>query len=428
MSKYLWAFLLVLLLSGCAITPEPIAASPAEWGAKPEYAKAVYEEGLELLSKGRQQEAEYLMDDARVVSPDSQRLHFLSAVLWRSRFENKNAHIEFGLVYKLDETSPLAELSQMVVAMDAGLAVEQGFEMLAAQDDDILVKWLYCMEARFHSYHVQEAGKRFRSLFKEWEVGPVMAHQTYAKLLTTDLGEPEKALEHRYLAVELEPEPWSYQGLANTFKALDQYQEADQVYGKLLEMKPYNSIYWIQWGTCRFYMKDYAGASTFFSKAYVLNPKDVNALIFLGRCLERQGRLDEGYAKYEEALRQNPKNVQAKAYVAHAKLYGYGTDPDFEAALESCTLPGRPAMAQLRDMVKFADTSENPIAPENSATLLPLLKTRAKAGNAGAGYNLGMIYRYGIGVPASEVVAMEWFRMATAHGHTIAQREINPPE
>lgn len=380
MNRYVWGWALLLFVGGCATVPEPDVVSAAEWGAEPEYAKAAYEEALELLSKGRQKEAEYLMDDARVVSPDSQRLHFMSGVLWRSRFEIGSAHHEFALVYKLDEASTLAELSKIVVAMDQGLAMDHGFELLEEHDDDILVNWLYCMEARYHSYHVEDAAKRFRSMFREWEVGPVMAHQTYAKLLSTDLGQPKKALDHRYRAIELEPEPWSYQGLANTFKALNRYEDADQVYGKLLEMRPYNSMYWIQWGTCRFYMEDYEVAADCFRKAYVLQPKDVNALIFEGRCLERLGRPEEGFGKYMEALKKNPKIIQAKAYIAQAKLYGYGTEPDFEAALEACNLPGMPAMEHLRDMVSMADTSENPLAPEKSVALYGKLEIQAESG------------------------------------------------
>ena len=428
MCRYVWGLVLLLFAGGCATVPEQKGCSQAEWGAEPEYAKAAYGEALELLSKGRQREAEYLLDDARAVSPDSQRLHFMSGVLWRSRFEKEAALNEFAVVYKLDETSRLAELAKMAAAMDQGVAVERGFKLLEGHEDDILVKWLYCMQARYHSLHIEGAAKRFRSMFREWEVGPVMAHQTYAKLLSADLGQPKKALDHRYRAIELEPEPWSYQGLANTFKALDRYEDADRVYGKLLEMRPYNSVYWVQWGTCRFYMEDYEGAAQYFQKSSVLNPKDVNALIFEGRCLERLGRPDEGYAKYEAAQKRNPKIVQAKAYIAQAKLYGYGTEPDFEAALEACSLPGLPAMEHMRGMVKMADTSENPLAPEKSAVLYPMLEGKAKAGDAGAGYNLGMIHRYGIGVPANEQEAIGWFRTAAANGHEIAKREISLPQ
>lgn len=430
--RIIFCGIFILLIGGCATVPEPTVESAAAWGSNPEYARASYAETIDYLSKGRQKDAEYLVDDALTVAPDSQQLHFLSGVLFLSRFENRAAQTEFAKAFKLDPDSDLAELSRSVVAMDQGLAVENGFdtleERIKADPTDMLLRWLYGIEARRHGWRVEEGGKQFRAILKAWDIAPVMVHQTYAKLLTTDLGKPEKALDHRLLAVELEPEPFTYQGLANTYKALKRYDDADMVYGKLLETHPYNAIYWIQWGTCRFYMSEYADAAMLFRQSTLLNPKDVSPLIFEGRCLEKMGEPEQGYAIYMKALKQSPGHPQAKAYAAQAKLYGYGTPADFEAALEICRLPGRPAIDQLREMVRFADESENPIAPESSAELMPKMMQQAKEGDAAAGYSLGMIHRYGIGVVANEDAAMEWFARAAANGHQIAQREINPPE
>lgn len=411
-----------------------VAAAHAadEWGSKPEYTRAVYGEAMDYLSRGRQKDAEWLVGEACMEVPDCRRLWFLKGVMQRSRFDWQLARDSFAKAYSKGDVSVPSEAANIVVPMDMNIGIEPGFAalegMIEEHPDEILVRWLYGIEARYHDRHVGMAEKQFKEILKEWKVAPVMVHQTYAKLLTTDLDKPKKALEHRLLAVELEPQPWSYQGLANTYKRLGRYKKADAVYGKLLEMQPYNSINWIQWGNCRFYMQDYGGALVKYAKADLLNPSDVSPLIFQGRCLEKTGRAAEGFRKYEEALERHPGHPQAKAYASHAMLYGYGTKPDIEAALETCRRNGVPAIGQLSEQVRYADISKNALAPEKSAVLLKHLVGLANDGNPDAGYNLGMIYRYGIGVAENEATAMEWFRTAAANGHEIAKREIDPPQ
>ena len=409
------------------------AKGGGEWGTKPAYTQAVYEEAMDYLSRGRQKDAEWLVEEACAETPDCRRLWFLRGVMQRSRPDWTPAEESFRKAYIKEDDDTFISLAVLTVAsMDRNTRVEGGFqtleELIRKHPDEVLLRWLYGIEARFYGRHIAEADAQFRHLFKTWKIGPVMAHQAYAKLLTADLDQPKEALEHRLLAVELEPEPWSYQGLANTYKTLHRYRKADQVYEKLLEMNPYNALYWIQWGNCRFYMEDYEGALEKYAKADLLNPTDISALIFQGRCLEKAGRPAEGFRKYEEAQKRNPAHPQIKAYIAHARLYGFGTPPDIESALTVCRVSDAPALDQLRELVRLADRSKNPLAPEKSAVLLKRLKSQAADGSADAGYNLGMIYRYGIGVPADETAAMEWFRRAAALGHEIAQREINPPE
>ena len=407
------------------------AHAQSEWGAKPEYTRAVYDEAMEYLAKGRQKDAEWLLEEACSEVSDSRRLWFLKAVMQRSRVEWELSHDSFKKAFVEEDATYISKASAIVVTIDGNQAIGPGFqaleELINEHPEDMLLRWLYGIEARFHGRHIVEAERQFKKILREWKIAPVMVHQTYAKLLTSDLGKPKQALEHRLLAVELEPEPWSYQGLANTYKKLERYKKADQVYEKLIEMKPYNFIYWIQWGNCRFYMEDYKGAFQKYAKADQLKPTEISPLLFQGRCLEKMDQAEAGYLKYEEALKRKPTHPQTKAYITHSKLYGYGTDADIEVALEICSRQGRPAIDQLRDQVRLADKSENALAPEKSAPLLKHLKKLARD-NAGAGYNLGMIYRYGIGVAEDEEAAMEWFRKAAELGHKIAKREISPPE
>ncbi|WP_168442617.1 tetratricopeptide repeat protein [Pontiella desulfatans] len=393
---------------------------PDEWGAQADYAQAAYAEAMDYLSKGRQKDAEWLVAEACSVVPDCRRLWFLKGVMQRSRFDWKTARDSLVKAYVLDDASVVSRAAGAVVPMDMGVMVEAGFEtleeLIEKHPDEILVRWLYGIEARYHDKHAEMAQKQFKRILKEWKVAPVMVHQTYAKLLTTDLDQPRKALEHRMLAVELEPEPWSYQGLANTFKKLERYKDADRVYGKLLEMQPYTAINWIQWGNCCFYMGDYPAAAAKFEKAYILSPKDVSSLIFWGRSLEKQGKLEEGFANYAKAVEQNPAHWHACSYAAIAKLYGHGCKPDFEWAKELAAKGRGNPIDNLREFVNLADQSDNPLSPEKSGVLLKHLTGLAESGDTKACFNLGMIHHHGIGVEKNPKLATEWFDRVAVPG------------
>ncbi len=423
---------MMVLLTGCAMVPDVEQKSAVEeWGSRAVDARAVYDEAIGYLAKGRQMNAEVLVANACEPYPDCRRLWFLRGVLERSRFKNNAARASFAKAYSPEDDTMLSQVAHVVVLMDMGLKIESGFEelrqMIDARPEEILVRWLFAMETSYHGLHVQEGENQFAVILKEWKVAPVMVHQSYATLLTTNLDNPKKALEHRRLAAELEPGGDTYQGLAYTLKRLKQYDEADQVYAKLLEMEPDKSIYWIQWGSCRFYMGDYAAAAEKFEKAYACDRSEITSLLFWGRCLEKQGQPEEGFAKYAKAVERDPKHPQAKAYAAHSKLYGYGTRADFEWALETCTEKGKTAIENLRYRVRLANESKNPLSPMQSQALLKHLTALGDHGDPDAQYSLGMIYRHGIGISKNIETADNWLRQAAQNGHEIAKRMMNPP-
>ncbi|MDF7798035.1 tetratricopeptide repeat protein [Pontiellaceae bacterium B1224] len=435
--KRVWIGLLTgCLLVGCATTEKSPPLTPLTpeiaWGVQQQQSEVSYDQAIELLAQGRQLDAEAIAFEAAEQYSGSQRLQFLSGVLLRSRFETSTAVGFFARTQELGANTVLSRAASITVSMDLGLVTETGFRALEKLIDDypdeLLIRWLYAIEATARGLHIEEGKRQFEYILKEWSMGPIMVHQSYARLLSVELDEPEQALEHRMLAAELEPNAETYQGLANTLKQLQRYEDADNVYSKLVEMDSENQIVWIQWGTCLFYQEDYAAAEAKFEQAYKLYPDDVFSLVFQGRCLEKQGRPEEGFKKYQQAVEAVPSHVPARAYVAHSKLYGYGTTPDIEGALEDCVEPGSTKMDQLRKRVRMGNESDNPLAPEKSEELLKHLIALGNAGNPEAAYNLGMIYRYGIGVPEDESVALDWFRRAAENGHEISMRLMNPPE
>ena len=427
----LWQIgLLVIFLAGSASPLSVVEPVPKSTEAK---AQGAYEEAMGLLSKGRQKDAEALMDEACGTYPDCQRLFFFRGVLERSRFNTFAAGQSFSRVYALGEETVPGRAGAAVTTMDMGLMVEAGFEslrsLIAEYPDKILVRWLFAIECREHRTHSLEAAQQYEVILEEWETAPVLVHQTYANILTEALDRPEDALKHRWLAAELEPKDWTYQGLANTLKALGRYEEADEVYAKLLELAPKESDFWRQWGTCLFHMGDYAGAVTKFKAAYACGPSDVSYLLFWGRCLQLQGRLEEGFLKYTEAFVQEPGHRYASVYAALSKLYGYGTEPDYVEALGYAEVLKNgyfPVSEEaLRNCIEANEGSRHsPLMAEKNEVMFVHLRKLAGQGNSNAQFNLGKIFRWGVGTEMDSALAVEWFEKALAGGESEGSIEL----
>ena len=58
------------------------------------------------------------------------------------------------------------------------------------------------------------------------------------------------------------------------------------------------------------------------------------------------------------------------------------------------------------------------------ATALREWKPLAEQGNANALFNLGVMYKYGQGIPQNYKTAIKWFRLAAKQGHPRAQEQV----
>jgi len=396
-------------------------------------ARAAYDEAMELLSKGRQKDAEALVEKASETHPDYQRLLFLKGVLERSRFNTSAANRSFAQTYVLGKETVPGRVAAVVSTMDMDLMVEAGFEslrgLIAEHPDEILIRWLFAIECRAHGMHPGEAAEQYENILREWEVAPVLVHQTYANILTEALNRPADALEHRWLAAELEPKGWTYQGLANTLKTLGHYEEANEVYAKLLEISPGEADFWRQWGTCLFHMGDYAGAIEKFERAYRYEPSEVSSLLFWGRSLQLQGRLEDGFSKYAEAFVQTPGHRYASIYAALSKLYGYGTEPDYGKALEYADVVKSgnfPVSAEtLKDCIGAnRGDRHTPLMAEKNEVMFEHLRELARQGNPNAQFNLGEIFHWGIGTETDALTAAGWFEKSLDGGVTNSAVEL----
>jgi TPR repeat protein len=425
-----WILPAAMMMPFCCVAAPSVDA--VAWGTQAGMAHAAYDEALGFLGKGRQKDAEALAAEACTAYPDSQRLLFLRGVLERSRFSKPASRQSFSAAYALGADTVPGQAVAAVVTMDMGLMVDGGFEslrgLISGHPDEILIRWLFAIECREHRKYAEEAAEQYEVMLEEWPVGPVLVLQTYANILTEALGRPEDALEHRMLAAELEPTTWTYQGAANTLKALERYEEANEVYAKLLELDPKDSNHWTQWGSCLFEMGDYAAAAEKFEQAYACNRTDVASLLFWGRSLEKQGRQGEGFSKYAQAVEQDPGHQYASIYAALSKLYGYGTKPDYDWAAELARAVN-PKTALFPDMnlkfcVQISEKDDLPLVPERTDVLLAHLLDLAERGNPAAQFNLGKIHAEGIGVAADGILAVEWLEKALAAGKAASAIEL----
>ena len=426
--RFHWIVMMVAaMMAGCGNLPKVVPESDAvAWGVEVDGAREQYAAALDLLSKGQQKQAEELMSAACNAYPQSQRLWYLQAVLECSRFEFSASVDSFLKVRALNPETLPGRVAEFATQKE-GSAVE-GFArlkaLIEAHPDEMEARWFFAMESTRQRIDLEEGKQQFQEILKRWKIAPVMVHQTYATLLTNWMEQPAEALEHAQLAAELEPGALSYQSLAFTLYRTKQFEASDQVYGKLLEMEPENSIFWFQWGNCLAQMKKYAAAAEKFEKAYETRTTDAVALVCWGRCLEHQGKAEEAFGKYQEARQLGGVGGMADSYIAIAKLYGYGTDCDFEGALEMNVGKGRPAIGLLREQIENASLSDNPLAPEQPAVLLEQLKKKAEGNDPDAQYSLAMMYRHGIGVKKDSAASKEWLKRATENGHEIALRAV----
>jgi tetratricopeptide (TPR) repeat protein len=145
----------------------------------------------------------------------------------------------------------------------------------------------------------------YRALLKLWNPGPTLVHQTFGNLLD-DLELHEEALEHRKIAVAMEPTAWSLQGLALSLEGLKRYQEADDAYVKTIALAP-TSKYYTDWAHMLLDWEHNNDVVEKCAKAVELDPNNARAYGIWGACLARQSFLREAMSLYEKAVKIDPQ-------------------------------------------------------------------------------------------------------------------------
>ncbi len=312
---------------------------------------AAYQTVLSLWRAGSQGQAELRCAQARRASPNHQGLAFFEAACARSRFDVSAAHSLFAYVRALDPDTPAGRCADAIIVLDelryppgeAGSRTPPALPQnrlvprrfgdlrgVARQNpDDPLLLWMLAVECRAFDRNV-EGVTHYQTLLARIhpDPGPALVHQTYANLLDA-LKRPSDALPQRRLAVQLEPAPWSYDGLGATLCDLGRYEDANRAHEIALDLAARTGLesanYWRNWAFCLFKAADAAGPGAKSRKSHDqplgtpnqiipkieralrLNPDDAVMWNLWGICLERQNKAREALPKYQRALTLNPK-------------------------------------------------------------------------------------------------------------------------
>jgi tetratricopeptide (TPR) repeat protein len=207
-----------------------------------------YKQAIDLLSAGKQSDAEQVVFAGLKAQPDLKTAFFL-AVLIRSRFEVVAADELFGKVVKADPNSLEGQTAARVVAVDSDQDTESNFAALdkLASDhpNDPLILWMVGVECR--QLHKNRIGiDRYQKLLEIFDPGPVLVHQTYGNLLLDD-GQAQAALAQYDIAIKMEPAPWDYNCRGNALMCLQRYDDADAAYKQSTELDPDYELAWMNW-------------------------------------------------------------------------------------------------------------------------------------------------------------------------------------
>jgi len=305
---------------------------------------------MNMLSTGRQADAEEMLAVLVGAFPEDQPLAFAQAVCSRSRWAKSRAAWQFRRVMELDPSTVEGKAARYMLDLDARKLVEDnmnGLRILIQQNPkNPLLLWLMGMACQDNYKHTdkttyaKEGAQSYRDLLNLWDVGPVLLHQTFANILSEQLELMEEALKHRQLAAELEPAGWTYQGLANTLTRMKRYDEADLAFAKLMELDPDDAQYWWNWAL----MLNQAGRNEDCiekcRKSAELDPTYYKAYKTWAYALHSLHRLDEALTMCKKVISMNPREFDMYKKAA-AILKELGRDDEAAELLEQRNkLPG----------------------------------------------------------------------------------------
>ncbi|MDA3799181.1 MAG: tetratricopeptide repeat protein [Kiritimatiellae bacterium] len=278
----------------------------------------VYADVMNMLSTGKQKEAEEMLTVLVNTFPEDQPLAFVQAVCSRSRWAKSRAAWQFQRVMELNPSTVEGKCARYMLDLDARKMVEDnmnGLRTLIQQNpNNPLLLWLMGMECQDNfkltgkKTYAKEGERCYRALLEQWDVGPVLLHQTYANILAEQLDLYEEALEHRRIAVKLEPAAWNYQGLANTLSAMKRYDEANAAYQKLINLDSTSARYWQNWAHSRSYAGDYEDCIEKCKQSAKADPTYVGAYRTWAWALHQQGELEEALDMYQMVIDMSPND------------------------------------------------------------------------------------------------------------------------
>lgn len=120
-------------------------------------------------------------------------------------------------------------------------------------------------------------------------------------------GDVAAAEQHYAMSLALSPFDWkniTTYGLMLYYSG--QFREADRELQGAIALQPRDSNLYFYQGLCRFNLQNYPAAENAFQQAIRVGPRLPRYHFWLGFALEKEGRLNEARAEYEQELLQHP--------------------------------------------------------------------------------------------------------------------------
>ena len=305
---------------------------------------------VELLSDGRQAETTDLLRSAVKSHRDDVRILFAKAVLERSCWNKEAAQVWFAMVRKAKGNEVLSRAAWLSMQLDQKESVDENLaELIRLSDenpDNVFLLWLGAILCREQSRHssplprlerqrMAEIGaERYKMLLDHFEFGPIMAHHTYANILTENLNRSDEALEHRLIAVSMAARSWTLEGLADTLTTLKKYRWACVTWRQATKMNDGNARYYNRWGDALFGLKQYGEAAEKYNEAVLRDPEYGYYWRDLGTTLARLGkeREREAFDAYQQAVKLGVE--EATTGMAWCYRTGHGVERDDKKAFD----------------------------------------------------------------------------------------------
>lgn len=279
-----------------------------------------YDYAFKEFAAGRQGNAEHLLETRLEKFPQERKARFFSATLLRSRFYKREPAVEFAKVQGANANDSYAAVAVAVVLLDAHQDIEANFaklkKLITDNPKEPLFLWLAGIECREHARN-REGIIYYRKLCEQVDPGGVLIHQTFANLLQ-ETSQYEEALKHREIAVKLEPASWSYNGLGNTLKMLNRYEDASGAYAKAAEIDPDDGKNLAQWADNEEKEKKWDAAATKYAAAIDAGYTETWSCLGYARVLVQLGRKAEAISILEKGLKQNPNDYEDIQYYLDA--------------------------------------------------------------------------------------------------------------
>lgn len=422
----LGALLTVVIMHQRALygpTPEQIAIAKQVEGKSPAEVEALV---MQLLSDGKQKDAEAIAENLPKKFRGDLRVTFLQGVLGRSRWRNKEASaLFFSKVRQIDPDSPEGKASQLIMDIDQGMYYDRNLkefgELVERQPEDMMITWLYAMACREY-YKRTESGKyssagikAYERLGEYWEVGPSLFHQTYGNVLA-EAGRNKDAVVHYQKAAELEPATWTYEALGHTLRRLKRYDESIEAYKAVLAIDPEDSGAINGWGVSLELQKKYVEAAEKYAEGAALdNSWSLNNLgLFYRDGLGVKKDLDKAF--YYIAKSAESGNRTGMSHLAGLYKKGTGVERNLAKAEEWYLKAAQAGHSSAYFDLGFMFDPRKNHKDGDAQKALEYYEQAAKQGSGGAAINAALICRFGCGMETNYVQSMRFFLLSAELG------------